>query len=144
MTADIPQVAAVVLLRDDGAALLQHRDDKPGLSHANMWVPPGGHADSGEPLDACARREFLEETGYRLGQIHLFARFVDNEPEGFPPLELFVYWSRYDGQQAVTCHEGQALAFIRREDAHRYAIPPYLRDLWDQAVALWRDAGVGL
>jgi 8-oxo-dGTP pyrophosphatase MutT (NUDIX family) len=144
LTAGLPQVAAVVLLRDDGAALLQHRDDKPGLSHANMWVPPGGHADAGEPLDDCARREFLEETGYRLDEIHLFAQFLDNHPEGFPPLELFVYWSCYDGRQSVTCHEGQALAFIPREDAHRYAIPPYLRDIWDQAVRLRQAARAGL
>jgi hypothetical protein len=29
-------VAAVLLLRADGAALLQHRDDRPGLRHANL------------------------------------------------------------------------------------------------------------
>lgn len=139
----LPQVAAIVLLRDDGAALLQHRDDKPGLSHANKWVPPGGHADSGETLDECARREFLEETGYRLGEIHRLARFVDDHPRGFPLLELFVYWSRYDGHQAVTCQEGQALAFIRREDAGRYDIPPYLLALWDEALAAAGGAASG-
>ena len=35
-----PWVAAVFLLRDDGAVLLQHRDDKPDISHPGQWVPP--------------------------------------------------------------------------------------------------------
>lgn len=30
------RVAAVLLLRDDDAALLQHRDDTPGLARAGM------------------------------------------------------------------------------------------------------------
>ena len=65
MTVIRKRVAGIVLLREpDGAALLQHRDDKPGLPHANLWVPPGGHCDGDESWDACAAREFLEETGY--------------------------------------------------------------------------------
>ena len=50
------RVSAVILLRDDGAALMQHRDDKPGLRNAGMWVPPGGHRDPGEEAVACAGR----------------------------------------------------------------------------------------
>ena len=57
-------VAAVFLIRPDGSVLLQHRDDKPGLRHANMWVPPGGHCEPGETPRECAQREFLEETCY--------------------------------------------------------------------------------
>ena len=133
MTA-LPKVAAIVLLRADGAALLQHRDDKPGLSHRNKWTPPGGHSDPGEALEDCARREFLEETDYLLGDLHLFAQFVDDNPVGCPPLELFVFWSRYDGRQPVACHEGQALEFISRSRAGEYDIPQYLVDLWDRAL----------
>jgi len=57
-------VAGVVLLRDDNAALLQLRDNKPGLNAAGLWVFPGGHCEPGESLEDGARREFLEETGY--------------------------------------------------------------------------------
>ena len=127
-------VAAIVLLRDDGAALMQHRDDKPGLSHAGLWVPPGGHSEPGESMESCARREFLEETGYALGDLSLLTEFIDANAPGFPPLKLVVYWSRYDGIQPVTCLEGQALEFISRARADRYPIPPYLLDVWDQAL----------
>lgn len=127
-------VAAVYLIRDDGAALLQHRDDKPQIPHAGIWVPPGGHSDPGESMEACARREFLEETGYALGDLHYLTEFLDEHPRGFPPLWLTFYWSRYDGLQTPVCHEGQALEFVPRGRAGALRVPQYLVDLWDQAL----------
>jgi len=128
-------VAAIVLLRDDGAALMQHRDDKPEIPHPNTWVPPGGHCEDGESIEACARREFYEETNYRLGDLHLLTQFEDDHAgPRFPPLQLAVFWGRYDGLQPVDCREGQALEFIPRDQADRYRIPQYLVDLWDQAL----------
>ncbi len=128
------RVAAVYLLRADGAALLQHRDDKPEIPHPNIWVPPGGHADPGEAMDACARREFLEETSYVLGDLHLLTEFLDDHAQGFAPLQLSMYWSLYDGTQRPVCHEGQALEFIPRARAGDIDIPQYLVDFWDQAL----------
>ena len=57
-------VGALFLLRDDGALLLQLRDEKPNLRHAGMWVPPGGHIEADESVEQGTRREFLEETDY--------------------------------------------------------------------------------
>jgi 8-oxo-dGTP pyrophosphatase MutT (NUDIX family) len=133
------RVAGVVLLREpDGAALLQHRDDKPGLPHANLWVPPGGHCNDGEAWEACAAREFLEETGYRCSNLRWLAELdVDDVPFS-PPMHLKVFWDVYDGDQAVTCREGQALEFVPRGRAAVIAMPEYLVDLWDQALGTWR------
>jgi 8-oxo-dGTP pyrophosphatase MutT (NUDIX family) len=128
-------VSAIVLVRNDGAALMQHRDDKPGIPHAGMWTPPGGHVEPGESMEECARREFLEETGYRLGTLYFLDRFLDDGATGFPPLWLTVFWSQYDGRQPIVCREGQALEFIDRHRVSEYAIPQYLIDLWDRA---WR------
>ncbi len=132
-----PAVAAIYLLREDGAALLQHRDDKAEISHPNMWVPPGGHCEDGEGIEACARREFFEETDYRLGELRQIAQFVDDHAEGFPPLRLTVFWGAYDGVQSVVCREGQALEFVPRGRAEALGMPQYLIDLWDVAL---RDA----
>lgn len=129
---NMPRVGAVMLLRDDGAALLQLRDAKPGLRNAGLWVPPGGHAEPGEAIEACARREFHEETDYRCGQLQWLCTFEDRV-EGFPPYTLTVFWSRYDGRQRVVCREGQALEFVRREEAEGRAMPQYLRQLWNDA-----------
>ena len=127
------RVAAVILLRDDGAALMQLRDDKPGLRHAAMWVPPGGHCEPGEETMEAARRELLEESQYRVDQLHFLASIPDST-DGFAPLELSIYWARHDGLQQTVCHEGQALEFIDRRAASSLPIPPHLLAAWDLAL----------
>lgn len=128
------RVAAIIVLRRDGAALLQHRDDKPGLRHAGMWVPPGGHAESGESMLDCARRELREETEYDATDLR-FLLSLDDTVEGWPPYQLTFFWCWYDGIQSVACHEGQALAFVERAAAENYPIPTYLINAWDAALA---------
>ena len=127
-------VSAVMLLRCDGAALLQHRDDKPGLRNAGMWVPPGGHAELGESTQDCARRELCEETEYDAADLQFLLSFEDTV-EGWPEYRLTFFWCWYDGIQPVACHEGQALAFVDRSMAANYPIPIYLLNVWDAALA---------
>lgn len=134
----MPRVAGVLLLDANGAALFQHRDDKPGLNHAGRWVPPGGHAGPGEAIEACARREFLEETAYVCDELHHLTRFDDHV--GGAVLDLTMFWVRYDGRQALVCREGQALEFVAREDFEGRDIPAYLVDVWDAAIAAARSS----
>ena len=133
----------MVLLREpDGAALLQHRDDLPGLPHANLWVPPGGHCEDDETLESCAEREFCEETDYRCRNLRYLTELdVDDVPHS-PPFRLAVYWDVYDGCQAVVCREGQALQFVPRSRASQLAVPDYLVELWDRALDAWRGSRV--
>jgi 8-oxo-dGTP pyrophosphatase MutT (NUDIX family) len=139
VTVERKRIGAVVLLREpDGAALLQHRDDKPGLPHANLWVPPGGHCDDDEDFRPCAEREFYEETEYRCRNLRFLLELdVDDIPHS-PPLRLSVYWDIYDGRQAVVCREGQALEFVPRTRAEEIGVPGFLIDVWDQALNAWR------
>ena len=134
------RVSAVVLLRGDGAALLQLRDDKPGLKHRAMWVPPGGHCEPGESLEDCAQREFYEETRYRLGSFFRLFDFVDDEDASLRPSSVTVFWAVYDGTQAFHCLEGQALEFVQRHDAGAYPIPEYLVKVWDRALEAFERA----
>jgi len=131
-------VSGVVLLKSDGrTALLQHRDDKPGLSHAGKWVFPGGHCESCESAEECARREFLEETAYRIGKMYRLSSFIDNHVAEIAPYRLDMFWALYDGEQTVHCREGQGMEFIKREDAPD--VPDYLLDVWDAAIAAFRE-----
>lgn len=130
----IDEVAAVIVIRRDGAALLQHRDDKPNLRNSGMWVPPGGHGEAGESSIDCARRELREETEYDAAELRFLMAFKD-AVEGWPEYQLTIFWCWYDEAQPVVCHEGQALAFINRSMAANYPIPVYLLNAWDAALA---------
>jgi 8-oxo-dGTP pyrophosphatase MutT (NUDIX family) len=141
---ELPRVGAIFLLRADGAALLQHRDDIPGLPHAGLWVPPGGHCEDGESLERCARREFEEETTYRCGSLTWLTTFDNLVVEDRAPFHLGVYWAVYDGAQTVQCLEGQALEFVDRGDASRYPIPGYLVDLWDRVLTDSQSVRAGI
>ena len=128
------RVGAVMLLREDGAILMQLRDCKKGLRRAGMWVPPGGHAESNESMESCARREFKEETNYDCSNLEFLMEFEDHV-DGWAPYMLTVFWSNYDGIQHLKCLEGQELKFINREKAGLYDIPKYLLNVWDKAIA---------
>ncbi|OLE55870.1 MAG: hypothetical protein AUG51_01185 [Acidobacteria bacterium 13_1_20CM_3_53_8] len=132
------KVASIFLLRDDGALLLQHRDNKPGLPLAGKWAPPGGHCEAGEDMERCARRELREETGYDCARLNLLGSFIDDNVENHPAYPLTVFWARYDGVQTLQCLEGQAVEFVEREQVSDYEIPKYLIRIWDQAIAALR------
>ncbi|MEW6319654.1 MAG: NUDIX domain-containing protein [Acidobacteriota bacterium] len=139
MIGALPTIAGIVLLRADGAALLQHRDDKPGLQHAGMWVAPGGHCEPGESLEACAKRELEEETGYRCDRLFPLITVVDDGGISGYPQRLHLFWAEYDGVQVTCCHEGQALEFVGRLEAEGLPIPPYILEMWDKALEARRQ-----
>jgi 8-oxo-dGTP pyrophosphatase MutT (NUDIX family) len=131
----VRQVAGVVLLRTDGAALLQLREEKPGLPDAGKWVFPGGHCDAGEQVADCARREFLEETTYRCGKLHSLIDFP-SQGEAWPR-HFHFFWDRFDGKQTLHCLEGVALRFVLRDKCPPNR-PEYLPRVWDLALAAAR------
>ena len=126
-------VAGIVLLRDDDAALLQLRDDKPGLRHPGAWVFPGGVCELGETMEQCARRELLEETGYYSRTLHPLTEFTYPGADGLPPDQITFFWDRFDGTQELRCGEGQAIAFFRRVEAPVKLMPDFLLHIWDLA-----------
>ena len=126
-------VGALFLLRDDGALLMQLRDDNPDLRHAGMWVPPGGHIEIGESVEKGTTREFLEETDYLCGKLNWLQMMEIQHPE-WPTYLLGVFWAFYDGKQKTECKEGQNLKFIKREDANILMIPSFLFIIWDKLI----------
>ena len=127
------RVGAVMLIRKDGAALMQLRDLKKGLRNSGMWVPPGGHAEPNEDIKTCARREFLEETDYHCSNLQFLTEFEDHV-KGWPSYILTIFWAYYDGIQQLQCLEGQDLKFISRNQVDSYDIPKYLLKVWDMAL----------
>lgn len=128
-------VCGVVLLRNDGAALLQWRDDKPTIQDPGIWVFPGGHAEPGEKLHAAAKREFQEETCYRCDDLRFLVSF-SAEDLGYPgEYDIVFFWTCFDGAQEVKCCEGQDLQFIARDAVSLLPTRDYLPHVWDMAIA---------
>ena len=133
------KVVSIFLLRDDGALLLQHRDNKPGLPNAGRWSPLGGHCEADEDVEACVRRELREETGYDCKKLNLLGSFTDASAEKNPAPLLNAFWVLYDGVQMLRCMEGQAIKFVKRDEARSYEVPQYLVGIWDRAIRALRQ-----
>ncbi len=55
-----PRVGLAAVVVQEGKVLLGQRIGNIGGA---TWAPPGGHLEYGESIEACARRELMEETG---------------------------------------------------------------------------------
>jgi len=87
-----------LLRRSDGALLCGlHKGVGP---LGQLWVPPGGGVELGEPLATCLEREFLEETGL---QIRMGVLFKVYEYIGLPlhAVEIFYYITQPNPGQPV-------------------------------------------
>ena len=135
-----PTIAGVVVLREDGAALLQLRDDIPTIQDPGIWVIPGGHVNLDESPSVGAAREVEEETCYRCTQVRPLAQCRGVELGYDHDFDLFFFWENYDGRQPVECREGQAVAFVPRAEAERLPRRSYLTEIWDLALAARKAA----
>jgi 8-oxo-dGTP diphosphatase len=91
---DGPSVGAIVACIDEaGRVLVVKQTTGP---FAGAWLMPGGTLEPGERLEDCARRELLEETGYRVRDLRLVARYeVRSLPSGRFDIALHMF--RGDG-----------------------------------------------
>lgn len=126
------------MLRDDGAALLQHRDDISTISDPGLWVFPGGHVERDETPRECAAREMKEETCYRC---HNLRPLILLAIEG---ATLLFFWENYDGLQSVACREGQGLEFIDRRKVESLPKQPYLIDVFDLALTAQKRVNISV
>jgi 8-oxo-dGTP diphosphatase len=124
-----------VVLRDElGRVLLQHRGD------VDTWGLPGGCLEMGETLEACARRELLEETGLTAGALSLVGVYSELAYE-------YTYPNGDQTQQFTICLQGQVLGGALQVDgietrALRFYAPDELplENMFPWYTAMLRDA----
>jgi len=108
-------VAGVILVRKDGAVLLQHRDNKEGIFYPDYWCYPGGVMELEELPEEAARRELFEETGYRADS--LFPLLADTyERSDGEKMIPHAFCAILDGKQEIRCNEGQEIIFVHPDD----------------------------
>ena len=110
-SADIVQVAAAVLLREDGRFLLAQRP--PGKVYAGYWEFPGGKVEHGEPLADALARELHEELGIDVTRAYpwIVQRYV------YPHAHVQLHFFRVLGWSGEPHpREDQALAWAALRD----------------------------
>lgn len=78
------EVAAGLLVTEDGRYLMQLRDDLPGVSLPGHWGCFGGGVDPGESAAAAMARELEEELGIVGAACRFYTQSVQNHPTGDP------------------------------------------------------------
>jgi 8-oxo-dGTP diphosphatase len=102
-----PYIGVAVIVVKDRQVLLGKRKNAHG---ADRWQFPGGHLEFNESIEACAKREVLEETGMRIRRCR-FGPYTNDvfEKEGKHYVTLFVLADYVSGTLEVKepdkCHE---------------------------------------
>ena len=122
--------AGVTLIRKDGAALAQLRDDKPNIPSPNEWGMLGGRKEVADRNGRFAAvRELFEETNYicEPGDLILISRDEFNTDKGRVVREF--YCALYDNIQDISCNEGQKICFLKPAEIKRVEFcDPFHRD----------------
>lgn len=103
-----PGAAAIVPITDDRSVLLlkQYRHAVGGA----IWEIPAGTMERGEAPHGCARRELVEETGYRAGHLKRLAEIVPLPAYSDERIHLFLATSleracqRLDADELLSVH----------------------------------------
>lgn len=94
-----PLIGVAVIVVREGRVLLGKRKNAHG---AGTWQFPGGHLEYGESIEACARRELLEETGLSVFKLRM-GPFTNDlfEDENRHYVTLFVIADQTTGDAQV-------------------------------------------
>ena len=111
--------AEILLLRSDGALILQQRDDKPGITNPGFVSSFGGHIEEGEaPLDA-AWREIREETNVRPEKqdLEFFGKYEKTKKEHGEDWTVFYFILRNVSDEGLEVYEGQGHVVLKSRNA---------------------------
>lgn len=148
-------VAGCLIIEDSKLLLIDH--DKYGI-----WLPPGGHVEERETPDETAKRETLEETGFKVelkhssGKVGSSAGGIEGEFIDIPrPFNVNLHkveeghWhcdhlylaEKKSEINATHDHEHNGLKWFSKNEleSEKYEIPHYIRNAGKRAIQNLKD-----
>jgi 8-oxo-dGTP diphosphatase len=110
-------VAAAVVERD-GRVLLTRR--LAGTHLAGTWEFPGGKCEPGETLDACLRRELLEELGVESS----VGGEICSVTHAYPDRRVTLHFFRCTIAEEPVARLGQQMEWVPAARLRDYELPP--------------------
>lgn len=126
----VVEVAAALIQDEAGRYLITQR---PPDSHlAGLWEFPGGKREPDETLEACLRRELVEE----LGATFAVGDKVDTIRWEYPDRTIVLHFYRCRlVSGTIAPRESQVMAWVGLEELGDYEFPPADRVLVDRLRA---------
>ena len=105
-----------------------------------LWEVPAGMIERGEPPHETARRELIEETGYRAGAVRFLWSMFTTPGFCSERIHLFVAENLTLGEAAPEADEQFEIRTWRVEDAWELVESDRLRDAKTQIALAWARA----
>ncbi|MCA9325201.1 NUDIX domain-containing protein [Candidatus Saccharibacteria bacterium] len=109
--------AEILLVRDDGALILQVRDNKPGITNPGLIASFGGHIEEGEePIDA-AVREINEETNLKLSkeQLQYYRKCRKTKEIHGEDWDVYFFVAQHVTEDKLEIFEGTGYTIVRNK-----------------------------
>jgi ADP-ribose pyrophosphatase YjhB (NUDIX family) len=136
-----PQVGIGIIVLKGEEVLLIKRAHPPAQ---NQWSLPGGAQELGETAEAAARRELLEETGLKVGDLTLIAHVdsIHHDAAGRIQYQYTIldFCSRYQSGTPCPASDVLALAWVHPQNLDSYALWPEARRVIGLALSRLRPS----
>ncbi|MFC6334458.1 8-oxo-dGTP diphosphatase MutT [Paenibacillus septentrionalis] len=124
-------VAAAIIENHNGQLLIARR--KSGKSQAGLWEFPGGKLEQGETIEACLRRELLEEMNINIEPYEAFG--VHSHHYETAHIRLYAYKAKFvSGHIKLSDHDQYAWSTAEELDKYEFAPAdlPFVNKLMSQ------------
>lgn len=115
-----PEVVAMVPVLDDGRLVLV-RQYRKAVDRVLLEIPAGG-IDPGETAEEAARREMIEETGYRVGSLRLLTSFYTSPGFTTENMHLFLVENLKPGEATEQADQIEVVTLSLRESMQRIEV----------------------
>ncbi|RKQ96332.1 ADP-ribose pyrophosphatase YjhB (NUDIX family) [Kushneria sinocarnis] len=143
-----PHVTVASVIEHNGVYLLVEEPDRQAAHASSVYNQPAGHLEADEGLEAAARREALEESGWQITLTGYLGLYINTTPEGIT-YHSHTFLARPEQRRntrldddIIAAHWLDYATIERLEQQQRLRSPLVLRRLQDARAGLWHPLTV--